>query len=925
MNDRLPSNLSASILSAFAAPFSQENRSVRFTPAPGIAKNTLLAHRVAGREAISEPYRLDLECVSADAFIDPAAVIGIAASVAIQTIDGRERIISGLVTGFGSEDANGGMCRYLLQIEPAFTELKKNYSNRVFKDKTVQEIVAIILGEHTANNPVFARAFKFLDKSRATEKRSLCTQYREDEFSFLTRLLREEGISYYWRFEAGDAPMHTMVLFSSVYDLDVNEQRDIEFKRPDGIDTITEWKNFRRIASTTSSLITYDYKTATAHTEQARSRIDQGKFGNDLASTLEDYDAPGQYYAGTPAQLQHYATLRQQYRDLAAMTHEGEGPASTLWAGSWYTLQNHPLHDREPEEQRQFVVLSIEWIAQNNLPTDLKNGYANLFPGPSPALLAAAANRPGKPGLIAQAAQTAPGNDTPDTPYRCRFKAVQRGIPIVPEYSHTLHAKPTAQGIQNATVVGPPTGSDVHTNEHGCALVQFDWQRPEDHAEGGANFDDKSYTWVQVANSLAGNGWGFQSLPRIGMRVIIDYIEGDIDRPVIVSAIHSGINRTPNFSSKGLLPANRMNVGWRTHEDGGARHNELLFDDFSKQIKARLSSDHGNTQLNLGWIGTPRLDGQSDPRGEGGELATDEALAVRGGKGIVLTTFGRPNAAGNQLDRQETIGQLRANESIAKTLSESANTHTAEITETDKHTELIEHIENLDKGTNVHGGKPDPTGGKPIILITSPAGTALSSNDSTTIAAGSNIDTVSVKHTNITAGRRLLMRAEELVSLFSQRLGMIIIAAKGDIRMETHDGQIKIWATKKLILGSNEGVEIHGPVVVQNAQGAKVTMGGGAITTECQGTHTQKVGAHVRTGPGGGTPDKLAAPVSKLKTDERAVAFERDGSLAKNAPYRATLDNGRVVQGKTDEQGRTELLQSDTMRGVKIELLEDKN
>ncbi|MCD0490690.1 type VI secretion system tip protein VgrG, partial [Chromobacterium violaceum] len=194
----------------------------------------------------------------------------------------------------------------------------------------------------------------------------------------------------------------------------------------------------------------------------------------------------------------HYARLRQQAHDLQAKSFEGAGSIRGLTAGQWFRLDDHPAHEADSHEQREFVVTGQTLQVRNNLPTDLQS--------------------------------ILPTGDKADAPFTTRIQAQRRGIPLTPAYAGTASAKPTSLGVQTATVVGP-AGEEVHTDQHGRIKVQFHWQRPDEHPTIGAALDDKSSCWLRVAMPSAGAGWGHQFIPRIGQEVLVDFIEGDIDRP----------------------------------------------------------------------------------------------------------------------------------------------------------------------------------------------------------------------------------------------------------------------------------------------------------------------------------------------------------------------------------------------------------
>ncbi|WP_230369789.1 type VI secretion system Vgr family protein [Paludibacterium denitrificans] len=190
-----------------------------------------------------------------------------------------------------------------------------------------------------------------------------------------------------------------------------------------------------------------------------------------------------------------------------------------------------------------------------------------------------------------------------------------------------------------------PAGEEVYTDARGRIKVQFHWQRPDEHPTLGANLDDQSSCWLRVAMPSAGANWGHQFIPRIGQEVLVDFIEGDIDRPVIVGVLYNGSHATPAFSGAGALLTNKTLSGIKSKEHQGGQYNELLFDDTPGEVRAKLSSESGKTQLNQGFLTQPRTNGKAQPRGNGFELRTDQHGAIRAAHGLLLTTEAQNGAS----------------------------------------------------------------------------------------------------------------------------------------------------------------------------------------------------------------------------------------------------------------------------------------
>ncbi|WP_255992348.1 type VI secretion system Vgr family protein, partial [Chitinolyticbacter albus] len=520
------------------------------------------------------------------------------------------------------------------------------------------------------------------------------------------------------------------------------------------------------------ALASFDYKPVLTQQVGETSAIDQGAGGEQAQSSLEDYDPQSLYYAGDAEQLSRYAQLRQQAHDLQKKRFQGAGTVRNLQVGEWFALTDHPLHDADAPEQREFVASQLSFTAYNNLPGDLTR-------------------------FLSQ------GQEAPQ-PFAVQFEAQRRGIPLTPDYSHGEHAKPSARGVQTATVVGP-SGEEIHTDEHGRIKVQFHWQRQSEHSAFGANLDERSSCWIRVAYPSAGANWGHQFIPRIGQEVLVDFVEGDIDRPIVTGVVYNGSHPPPSFSGAGSLPANKTLSGIKSKEYQGSQYGELLFDDSQGEVRTKLSSEHGKTQLNQGYLAHPRTDGKAEPRGDGFELRTDRSGAIRAAQGLLLSTEAKSGAGGKQLDREQAQAQLESAQQLAQTLSDTAQHQLADPTEIGPETLDLEgakqakspqgHLDHLNEalkaweaGSNTDeqgkSAKEQP-GQQPILIATAPAGIALTTPNELILNAGHNLDLVSQRDTQQTTARRWVHNVGSKISLFVQgvadKVNLKLIAAKGHV------------------------------------------------------------------------------------------------------------------------------------------------
>lgn len=960
-----------SLRAAGASLFAQHARllRLRFAANARIDGEMLLPHRIHGEEGLSANYRYVLDCLSPDAGLELKALLGQPVEVGLLLPDGGERLYSGLVTRVEQRGADGGFGLFTLTIEPALALLAHRRNSRVFQDKTVPEIVKAILQEHQSSNPAFSHSFLLRDDTVLKyPQRSYCLQYREADLAFIERLLAEEGIA--WRYahgggeggsrngpsgsatslvrsgaaEADGVPTHTLVLFddSAVLPVLTGEHElgrtgrtrpaGIRFHRTAGVerdDGMDVWLGERQIDSGRTTLLAYDYKAVDAHLGSAEASILQGDAGDSCCAGLEDYDPQTLYYGQDPREMSRYAALRQQARDRQGKVFNGEGSARCLAAGGWFPLADHPLHDQDSEEDRQFLVTRLSFAARNNLLPETEDP----FPLPAGSLLE------GKDG-------NSKGQSA--TPYRARMEAIRRHIRFVPDYNRSAHRKPTAPGGTTATVVGPD-GEEIHTDQHGRIKLQFHWQRREDHPDGGADLDERSSTWVRVAYPSAGAAWGTQYIPRIGQEVLVSFLENDIDRPVVTGVLYNGTHRPPEFSAAGRLPANRMLSGHRSKEHKGQGWNELVFDDSTGELRTRLSSEHGKTQLNQGYLIHPRTDGKGEVRGEGFELRSDKHGAIRAGQGLFLTTEAQAGASGRQLSRDHAQAQLEAAYQLTKNLAEVATKQAADALEhgpeqvsTDNQPEgktqsghLDHHVQALrawEAGSNTDKdgktAKEEP-GRQPIMVMSAPAGIAGVTGQNLSLTAGTNLDFTAQRDSNQSSGRRWLHNVGQHISLFVNgvkgKIAMKLIAAQGKVQIQAQHGEAEMTAEQDLSITSTQGkvLVVGRKEILLTSGGGYIRLKDGDIEIHCPGTVSIRGKAHTFNGPDAMHVGHPAFPENLPKAP---LIFNFDhapqgvGGGWARMPYKLFADGAPIKEGVLDGTGPLQVDHEVVTREYQLEL-----
>ena len=290
-------------------------------------------------------------------------------------------------------------------------------------------------------------------------------------------------------------------------------------------DTVQALRTQRSISSSLTTVLSYDYKAKQAVGASTPSRLHNGSAGPEL----ESYGVPGQYAYSNSAQAQRYADLQMQGKEARGHLWRGRSTVRTLRAGTRLTVIDAPL--QQLGEAPAFALLRVTSVGVNNLPSPAVQALAELF-GPIPELLQdiVRVDAPDEFALvIAQARKTG---------YANAFEAVAADVIWRPQLEGSdgrSHPRPTAPGAQSAIVVGAdgndqPSGADeLYCDALGRVRIRFHWQGSGD-----------ATCWVRVAQRSAGGGMGSQFLPRIGQEVFVQFLENDIDRPIIVGALYNG-------------------------------------------------------------------------------------------------------------------------------------------------------------------------------------------------------------------------------------------------------------------------------------------------------------------------------------------------------------------------------------------------
>jgi len=813
MASRLPDP--SSLLASFAQAFQQSSRLLRlhFAAGAGIPENTLLPHRLTGFETVNGGLRYELVALSSDADIELKTLLGVPVQIEVLTDQGGDRVIVGLVTSVRQEGSDGGFASYRLVVESALAPLGLRRTWRVFLNQTVLDTVRQVVQEHLENNSVLAASLDLdLRCTGQYPQREFVIQCGESDAAFLGRILARDGISFVVSpasDSSADLPKMTLTLFDDPMDLDPNEAGTVRFHRADGTeaqDAITSWEGCRILQPGSVARSAWAPATASARINTESNTGDQGDYGKALASTLEDY----RYHPGLgsdPAPFGSLATRRMQAREGWAKRFEGVGSVRNFQAGTWFTLADHPGHDGDAPQDRDFLLTRVEIEAENNLPGD-------LAAGPLAALV-----RP-------------QGSGAPRPPFRCAFTCVRRGIPVMAD-----EIVPPDPGMLTATIVGPQ-GEEVHTDAGGRVKVRFPFSRPGEHLQAGATGTDLDSAWIRLAQPWGSAGFGASFVPRAGDEVLVSFLGNDPDQPLVVGSVHNGACGPAGFSGASSLPGDRALSGFRSQMLQGSGGNELVFDDTTAEMRARLASDHAQSELNLGRIVHPRSNGVADPKGEGFELRSAAYGAVRGEQGLLITSDG----GGAALDVESLTSQMGSGQNLAGQLSDASQHHQAAGLSTLGPAKALKA--SLEQ-TAPAKHSPIPAFGDPILALSSPAGIVSATPATQVISAGGAVHLDSGLDTVFAVGKNLVMAVQDAWSVLVAQAVIRIFAGQGDIDLQAQGGQLGILADQDLqVVSVQAGVELlASSSILLAADGVGVELKGGNVNCTLPGTFEVKAAA----------------------------------------------------------------------------------
>jgi type VI secretion system secreted protein VgrG len=747
--------------------YTQKNRRIAISTPLG--EDKLLLHSISGSEAISRPFHYHLELLSEDDSIGFSAIVGKRVNIRIKLADASERHFNGFISRFSQGARDGALTSYHAEMVPWLWFLTRTADCRIFQSKAVPDIIQQIFKDLGFQEYALRLYGSFAP-------REYCVQYRETDFNFVSRLMEECGIFYY--FEHTDSE-HRMILANDPAAIkSCPNQPKARYEITAGgwqdDDVITDWRKEQSVRSGTWTQTDFNFETPSTSLLVSVAG----------SNAMEIYDYPGEY--ATRSAGDELTKIRLQEDTTPGSIAIGQSVCRAFGTGYKFKLEDHYR-------------------------ADMNGDY----------ILTEVRHRASQGGDYAVGSET--GIDE-EFSYVNQFDSIPASVLFRPERSTR---RPIVQGCQTAMVVGP-SGEEIYTDKYGRVKVQFHWDR-----EGKR--DENSSCWIRVSHPWAGQGWGSVAIPRIGQEVVIDFLEGDPDRPLIVGRVYNAESMPPYG-----LPGGAVISGVKSNSTkGGGGYNEIVMDDTKGteliRVHAQYDKDkvvehdervhvkHDRTEtvdhdekIIIGHDRTENVGNNETIRTE--KVGSNESITIGSNRTEKVGANETINIGSNRTEtvgsnetikigsnRTETVG---SNESITVTLTRTRNVGVNEM-------------------VNVGGAQEVTVGGAQMVTVGGLRAKSVGVNETVNIGVNQSVDVGKNQNTNIGSNQSVTIGSNRSVSAqkndtlevgknLSASAGDSIVLKTGDASITMKkDGTIQIQGKNITIKGSGKiNVKADGNIVL---------------------------------------------------------------------------------------------------------------
>ncbi|SAL29033.1 Rhs element Vgr protein [Caballeronia terrestris] len=715
-------------------------------------------------------FSCELTLVSKRADIDFKRILGKRVTVSLQVPKAKARIFAGYVVGFRQTGMRGRLHVYEAEVRPWLWLLTRRSNCRIFQNKSVEDIVKAIFADPVYKSVEFGE-IKWKANSRKHPAREYCVQYRESDFNFVSRLLEDEGIYYWYQDRDGKESLiltDTLATHESVPGFESLPYGAVMSAAP-GAEYVSEWRTHHEIETHNWLLTDYDFKHPSRPLQK---KAVKSMPGFDGFSDLEHFDFPGGYTdpdygeSRAKARADELCADPSLAGDTAVNWHQVDARtnSASVRIGSLLKLERHPRDD----QNTQYLVTRTRYEV------DLAD-YEAL-------------------------------EDSQPSRCECWFSAIDAKQPFAPARSTK---KPFVQGPQTAAVVGPG-GDEIYTDNYGRVKVQFVWDRQ-------GKRDENSSCWMRVSQPWAGKGWGAVAIPRIGQEVIVDFLEGDPDRPIITGRVYNA-EQMPPYD----LPGNMTQSGIKSRSSkggSGANCNELRFED-KKGAEQVLLHAEKNQDI---------------------EVENDESHSVGHDR---TKTIGNDEITHVKHDRTETVGN---NEKIDVVLNR---------------TETVGVNESITIGSN----RTKTVKGSETATVLLQRTHTVGINETITVGAAQEVTVGAFQAVTVGAYQVVTVGAYHIETIGADQT--VSVGAKQ---------AVSVGASQSTTVGSDQSLDVGGGQTVTVANDAAETINGAQSSTVTKG-RTVSVGEDDALKVGKNLVIDAGESVV-IKTGDASISMKKDGTI----------------------------------------------
>lgn len=718
-------------------PATQTNRPIQITTPLG--DDVLLFSRMNGHEHLSQLFEYEVELLSENPDINPEKLLGENVTIGVVLPEAGQRYFNGYVTRFGQYGYSDDFVIYKATVRPWLWFLSRAANCRIFQNKSTPEIIKQVLSDQGFSGELKDQL------SGSYKPRVYCVQYRETDFNFISRLMEEEGIYYYF---AHDNGKHQLVLMDKLADQAYPDYAQIPFHAEASnvdrtrVDHIQHWGFAKEVQTGAVALTDYDFEKPKANLVVVSSKPNPHSHASN-----EAFDYPGLHKDITPGES--IARIRREEHQTRFQRFEGSGNARGLAVGYKFKLIEHPRDDQNAE----YLIVSAHYRLENNSFSNTTAGEGRLFD----CIFTSIANQ-----------------------------AVYRPARATP--------KPMVHGVQTAVVTGPG-GDEIYTDKYGRVKVQFHWDRY-------GTKDQESSCWIRVAHPWAGKNWGMVAIPRIGHEVVVEFLEGDPDQPLIVGSVYNA-DMMPPYD----LPGNATQTGIKSRSSKGggtANFNELRFEDKkgSEQVylHAEKNQDIEVENDETHWVGHDRS--KTIDHDETTHVKHDRTETVDNNETITIGVNRTESVGSNETitigsNRTEAVG---ANETITVALN---RTRAVGVNEAIAVGAAQEVVVGATRSVTVGANQSTTIGNSHTVRVGNDQSSMIGDNRSASVG----------KDDSLTVGKNITINAGDSITITT---GKASISMKKDGTITITGKDITIKGSGEINAKADKDVVIKGKNVLQN-------------------------------------------------------------------------------------------------------------